>query len=214
MPENRLIVKDLGRKPYLPIWQAMKDFTDSRTKETADECWLVEHDAVFTQGQAGKPEHILQHGNIPIVQSDRGGQVTYHGPGQTMLYCLIDIKRLKIGVRDFVSIMEKTVINVLAEYGIAAELKDGAPGVYVNDAKISALGLRVRRGATYHGLALNIDMDLNPFLQINPCGYEGLAVTDIKTLCIAANKPVPTMHKVNQLLVKHFKIQVLGFLPN
>lgn len=177
-----LIVRSLGQQPYLHIWQAMKDFTNSRDSTTADECWLLEHEAVFTQGQAGKAEHILQHSTIPIVQCDRGGQVTYHGPGQLMAYWLVDIKRKKIGVRDFVSMMEQAVIAVLADYGINATLKEGAPGVYVDGAKISSLGLRVRKGCTYHGLALNVDMDLSPFLQINPCGYQGMAVTSMKLL--------------------------------
>jgi len=199
-----LIVKTLGCQPYLPIWQAMKDFNDSRTAETLDQCWLVEHEPVFTQGQAGKPEHILQHTRIPVVQCDRGGQVTYHGPGQAMLYWLVDIKRKKVGVRDFVTIMEQAVIALLADFGIEASLKDGAPGVYVAGAKISALGLRVRRGSTYHGLALNVDMDLSPFQQINPCGYQGMAVSDIKTLLTAENKPVPTVDQVNQQLLQKF----------
>lgn len=192
----------MGAQPYLPIWQAMKDFTDNRGDDTMDECWLVEHEPVFTQGQAGKAEHILQVSSIPVVQCDRGGQVTYHGPGQAMVYLLVNIKRKKIGIRDFVTIMEQAVISLLADFGIEAGLKDGAPGVYVDGAKISALGLRVRRGSTYHGLALNVDMDLTPFLQINPCGYEGMAVTDMKTLLQSAGQPVPTVTEVNQLLLQ------------
>ncbi|NRB37581.1 MAG: lipoyl(octanoyl) transferase LipB [Pseudomonadales bacterium] len=203
---DTLIVKELGSQAYLPIWQAMKDFTDTRDENTLDECWLVEHEPVFTQGQAGKSEHILQHNNIPVVQCDRGGQVTYHGPGQAMLYCLVDIKRKKIGVRDFVTIMEQAVISLLSDLGIEAGLKEGAPGVYVKGAKISALGLRVRRGATYHGLALNVDMDLSPFLQINPCGYEGMVVTDIKTLLTEKKQAVPTMAEINQQLLEKFSV--------
>lgn len=175
-----LVVRTLGHQPYLQIWQAMKDFTDQRDASTPDECWLLQHEAVFTQGQAGKPEHILQQSSIPIVQCDRGGQVTYHGPGQLMAYWLVDIKRKKIGVRDFVTIMEQAVIQLLSDYGIQAALKEGAPGVYVGGAKISSLGLRVRKGCTYHGLALNVDMDLSPFMLINPCGYEGMAVTSMQ----------------------------------
>lgn len=201
---DSLIVKSLGLQPYQPIWQAMKDFTNGRDDDSVDECWLVEHEPVFTQGQAGKPEHILQQSTIPIVQCDRGGQVTYHGPGQVMVYLLVNIKRKKIGVRDFVSLMEYAVITVLADLGIVAELKDGAPGVYVNGAKISSLGLRVRRGSTYHGLALNVDMDLSPFLQINPCGYEGMAVTDIHTLLSDSSAKKPTLAEVNQSLLDKF----------
>lgn len=207
MPENvsnRLIVKTLGLQPYQPIWQAMKDFTNGRDDNTVDECWLVEHEPVFTQGQAGKPEHILQHSTIPIVQCDRGGQVTYHGPGQVMVYLLVNIKRKKIAVRDFVSLMEKAVITVLADFGIVAGLKEGAPGVYVDGAKISALGLRVRRGSTYHGLALNVNMDLSPFLQINPCGYQNMAVTDIHTLLQGSDSATPTLADVNQRLLETF----------
>ena len=207
MPDDvskRLMVKQLGLQPYEPIWQAMKDFTNARDEQTVDECWLVEHEPVFTQGQAGKPEHILQTSNIPIVQCDRGGQVTYHGPGQAMVYLLVNIKRKSMGVRDFVSLMEDAVITVLAGYGIEAGLKEGAPGVYVQGAKISSLGLRVRRGSTYHGLALNVDMDLSPFLQINPCGYQGLAVTDIKSQLANSAPPKPTLAEVNQRLLETF----------
>lgn len=164
---------------YPDTWQAMKDFTNERTSQNNDEIWLLEHNPVFTQGQAGKPEHILGHTDIPVVQSDRGGQVTYHGPGQIILYCLLDLKRLGVNVRGCVSLLEQTVIDTLQAFAIEAELKDGAPGVYVQGKKIASLGLRVRRGCTYHGLSLNTDMDLSPFLSINPCGYKGLEMTQI-----------------------------------
>ncbi len=177
---NTLQVKNLGRQPYEKVWQQMKSFTDKRDSNTVDQCWVVEHDPVFTLGQAGKEEHILTKSEIAIVKSDRGGQVTYHGPGQLVFYFLIDIKRKKISVRAFVSLMEQAVIALLKTYHIQAELKDGAPGVYVNQAKIASLGLRVRKGCTYHGLSLNVDMDLSPFQQINPCGYEGLQVIQLK----------------------------------
>jgi len=160
----------------------MRDFTDSRTAETADELWLVEHPAVFTQGQAGRPEHLLDAGPIPVVQSDRGGQVTYHGPGQLVAYPLLDLRRLDLGVRALVSAIEQTLITLLATLEITAELRPGAPGVYVAGAKIASLGLRVRRGCSFHGLALNVNMDLSPFERINPCGYAGLAMTDIERL--------------------------------
>lgn len=179
---EKLIIRQLGRQPYEPVWQAMKTFTDTRTENTVDECWLVEHDPVFTLGQAGKEEHILVRNHIPIIKADRGGQVTYHGPGQLVIYWLVNIKRKNIGVRDFVSLMEQVVIDTLASFGVKASLKQGAPGVYVNGAKIAALGLRVRKGCTYHGLSINIDMDLTPFQQINPCGYQNLQVAQLSNL--------------------------------
>ncbi|WP_311065564.1 lipoyl(octanoyl) transferase LipB [Halomonas sp. DWK9] len=179
----------LGHRAYLPVWEAMRELTDARDEATSDQFWLVEHDPVFTQGQAGKPEHLLMPGDIPVVNTDRGGQVTYHGPGQIVLYPLLDVRRGKIGVRDLVSAIENAVIAVLAEYGVSAWAKPDAPGVYVNtthgEAKIASLGLRIRRGASYHGVALNVDGDLSPFARINPCGYAGMQVTrlaDIATL--------------------------------
>lgn len=175
-------VRDLGRQPYVPVWRAMQAFTDARTADTPDELWLVEHDPVFTLGQAGKPEHVLMPGDIPVVQVDRGGQVTYHGPGQIVLYPLLDLKRLKVGVREYVDRIEQAVIDTLADWNIAAERRDGAPGVYVAGAKVAALGIRVRRGCTFHGLAFNIAMDLAPYQRINPCGYEGLQVTSMVDL--------------------------------
>jgi len=176
----------LGRRPYLPVWQAMRELTDTRDADTPDQFWLVEHDPVFTQGQAGKPEHLLMPGDIPVVQTDRGGQVTYHGPGQVVLYPLIDVRRSRLGVRDLVSGLENAVIALLAEYGIAARARPDAPGVYVTtgmgEAKIASLGLRIRRGGSFHGVALNVDGDLSPFQRINPCGYAGMAMTRLADL--------------------------------
>ena len=160
----------------------MQGFTDARDGDTVDELWFVEHDPVFTLGQAGKDEHVLMPGDIPVIHVDRGGQVTYHGPGQIVLYPLLDLKRLGIGVRDYVCKIEQAIIDTLGEWNIGAERKEGAPGVYVNGAKVAALGIRVRRGCTFHGLAFNIDMDLEPFRRINPCGYAGLQVTSMLDL--------------------------------
>ncbi|MFO7787038.1 MAG: lipoyl(octanoyl) transferase LipB [Halospina sp.] len=170
----------LGLRCYEPVFEAMKRFTETRDAETADECWLLEHEPVFTQGQAGRAEHILMPGDIPVVQVDRGGQVTYHGPGQIMLYTLIDIRRRGLGVRQLVSLLEDTTVAVLAHWGIQAAPRRDAPGVYVAGEKIASLGLRVRRGCAYHGLALNVDMDLSPFQRINPCGYAGMPVTQVR----------------------------------
>ncbi len=164
---------------YEPVWRAMQRFTDTRAADTQDELWVLEHDPVFTLGQAGKWEHVLLPGEIPVVPVDRGGQVTYHGPGQIVAYPLFDLRRLGIGVRELVQRIEQAIIDTLARYDIAAARRDGAPGVYVGDAKIAALGLRVRRGCSFHGLAFNVRMDLAPFARINPCGYQGLAVTQV-----------------------------------
>lgn len=187
-------VRELGRQPYEPVWRAMQRYTDARDEATADELWLVEHDPVFTLGQAGKPEHVLAPGDIPVVHVDRGGQVTYHGPGQIVAYPLFDLKRMKIGVRDYVCRIEQAIIDTVAEWNIHAERKDGAPGVYVAGAKIGALGIRVRRGCSFHGLAFNIAMDLEPFHRINPCGYQGLQVVALRDLggpsSLQAVKPV------------------------
>lgn len=174
MSENTLIVRQLDRQRYMPIWQKMQNFTDVRTEQDADEIWLVEHEPVFTQGQAGKDEHLLAPGDIEVIKVDRGGQVTYHGPGQQMMYVLFNLRRLKIGVRELVTWLEECIIDTLNEYNIAAYAKADAPGVYVNDSKIASLGLRVRRGCSFHGLALNVNMDMSPFLRINPCGYAGM----------------------------------------
>jgi lipoyl(octanoyl) transferase len=179
---GRLLVRRLGLADYEPVWHAMQDFTDSRDETTGDELWLVQHPPVFTQGQAGRAEHVLAPGDIPVVQVDRGGQVTYHGPGQIVAYPLVDLKRLGLGVREFVHRIEESIIRVLARYGVAGERIEGAPGIYVGGDKIASLGLRVRRGRTFHGLAFNIDMDLEPFGRINPCGYEGLQVIRLADL--------------------------------
>ncbi|EPC4026729.1 lipoyl(octanoyl) transferase LipB [Aeromonas salmonicida] len=180
--QPQLLVRQLGRRPYQPVWDAMKAFTDNRTSDTPDEFWVVEHDPVYTQGQAGKAEHLLAPGDIPVVQSDRGGQVTYHGPGQLVLYVLVDVRRSKLSVRELVTCLETAIINTLAKSDIQAYAKADAPGVYVTnelgmEAKLASLGLRIRKGCSFHGLALNINMDMTPFLRINPCGYAGMAMT-------------------------------------
>ncbi len=181
-----LHIKRLGLVPYEPTWHAMRDQTLARVGDAAaaalDELWLVEHAPVFTQGQAGKPEHLLQDIGIPVVPIDRGGQITYHGPGQVVVYLLIDLQRRQIKVRELVSKIEQAVIDLLATYGVVAARHEGAPGVYVGDAKVAALGLRIRNGCSYHGVSLNVDMDLTPFAAINPCGYAGMAVTQLRDL--------------------------------
>lgn len=184
MSLQNLHVRDLGLQPYESVWQAMSRFTNERDEATVDELWLVEHPSVFTQGQAGKPEHILNTHNIPIIKSDRGGQVTYHGPGQLILYPLINLRRRHLGVRDMVTLLENLVIQWLQTYRIESYAKPDAPGVYVsingNDAKIASLGLRIRRGCSFHGVSINVDMDLEPFQWINPCGYENLQITQLR----------------------------------
>ncbi|MCJ1884623.1 lipoyl(octanoyl) transferase LipB [Pseudomonas sp. LA21] len=174
--------RELGILPYEPTWHAMQRFTAERGAETPDEVWLLEHERVFTQGQAGKAEHVLFPGDIPVVQVDRGGQVTYHGPGQLVAYLLLDVRRSGIGVRDLVSRIEQSLIGLLDSYGVQAVSKPDAPGVYVDGAKIASLGLRIRNGRSFHGLALNVDMDLEPFRRINPCGYAGMAMTQLSQL--------------------------------
>jgi len=179
-----LIVRHLGRRDYLPTWEAMRAFTDARTATTPSELWIVEHPAVFTQGQAGKAEHLLAPGDIPVVQTDRGGQVTYHGPGQLVVYLLVSLRDVGVGIRGLVSIIEQAIIDLLGARGIEAQARPDAPGVYVDGRKIASLGLRVRRGFTYHGLALNVSNDLEPFRRINPCGHAGLEVTSTRQLGI------------------------------
>ncbi|MGB5669969.1 MAG: lipoyl(octanoyl) transferase LipB [Sedimenticolaceae bacterium] len=190
MSPKPLIIRQLGRRDYLPTWQAMREFTDSRTDQTSSELWIVEHPPVFTQGQAGKAEHLLGPGDIPVVQTDRGGQVTYHGPGQLVIYVLISLREAGIGIRRLVTAMEQSIIGLLGEHGVHAEARKDAPGVYVDGCKIASLGLRVRRGCTYHGLALNVSNDLEPFLRINPCGYAGLEVTSTTRLGITDEQAV------------------------
>lgn len=182
---RQVIIKNLGRVEYLSTWEAMQTFTAQRNAETPDEIWLVEHAPVYTVGLNGKPEHLLQPTDIPVIKIDRGGQITYHGPGQIVAYLLVDLKRRGYGVRELVSRMERAVVTLLAEYGVTAESRRDAPGVYVNGAKIAALGLRIKHGCSYHGLSLNVDMDMSPFLAINPCGYPGMAVTQTTSLGIA-----------------------------
>jgi lipoyl(octanoyl) transferase len=179
---EQAVVRRLGRVEYEPTWRAMQAFTAQRLPDTPDELWLLEHPPVYTQGQAGKPEHLIAATSIPVVPIDRGGQITYHGPGQAVVYVLVDLRRRGYGIRELVTRMEQAVIDVLATQGVTAARQSGAPGVYVNGAKIAALGLRVKHGCTYHGLALNVDMDLSPFAAINPCGYPGMAVTDCRAL--------------------------------
>ncbi len=202
------LVRELGRRDYASVWHAMQAFTDARDDTTEDELWLVEHDPVFTQGQAGKAEHILAAGDIPVVQVDRGGQVTYHGPGQIVAYPMIDLRRAKLGVRELVHRIEQAGIDTLAEWGIVAARIEGAPGLYVEGgAKIMALGLRVRRGCSFHGLALNVAMDLSPYQRINPCGYQGLAVTSVVE-CGGPGLPM----LVAPVLVRELSRQ-MGFVP-
>ncbi|WP_051275307.1 lipoyl(octanoyl) transferase LipB [Aestuariibacter salexigens] len=207
---DTLIIRQLGRQPYLPVFNAMRDFTDQRDESTQDEIWLVEHEPVFTQGQAGKAEHILAPGDIPVVQVDRGGQVTYHGPGQQTLYILLNMKRRKLGVRALVTALEQSVVDLLADYNIAAYPKADAPGVYVNEQKICSVGLRIRRGCSFHGLALNVNMDLAPFQRINPCGYAGLEMID----CARLNGPdnLDNVGKpLSDHLCRHLGIQLKQF---
>ncbi|MGB7801053.1 lipoyl(octanoyl) transferase LipB [Buttiauxella sp.] len=199
MSQDTIQIRQLGLQPYEPVSLAMHEFTDTRDETTADEIWLVEHERVFTQGQAGKAEHVLVPGDIPVIQSDRGGQVTYHGPGQQVMYVLLNLKRRKLGVRELVTILEQTVVNTLAELGIEAYPRADAPGVYVDGRKICSLGLRIRKGCSFHGLALNIDMDLSPFLRINPCGYAGLEMTQVSSL-----RPGVLPEDVQPLLINNF----------
>jgi lipoyl(octanoyl) transferase len=181
-PATPLQVRHLGQVDYVRTWHEMQVFTDSRSPETPDEAWFLQHTPVFTLGRNGKQEHLIDTGDIPVIQVDRGGQVTYHGPGQLIMYALLDLKRRQLGVQSLVRTLEQAVIDLLAAYGIDAERRDKAPGVYVDDRKIAALGLRVRRGCCFHGLSLNVDMDLAPFSMINPCGYPGLQVTQLADL--------------------------------
>jgi lipoyl(octanoyl) transferase len=196
-------VRELGRVAYEPTWHAMQRFTDQRGPDTPDELWLLEHPPVFTQGQAGKAEHVLFAGDIPVVQVDRGGQVTYHGPGQLIAYLLLDVRRSKIGVRELVTRIEQSLIATLAEYGVTANAKPDAPGVYVEGAKIASLGLRIRNGRSFHGLALNVDMDLKPFARINPCGYAGLAMTQLADLTNGPIEFSEVSARLRDQLVKH-----------
>ncbi|AUI66539.1 MULTISPECIES: lipoyl(octanoyl) transferase LipB [Glaesserella] len=209
---TQLIIRQLGIQDYQEIWHKMQDFTDNRNEQTPDEIWLVQHPSVFTQGSAGKPEHLLNPTNIPVVQSDRGGQITYHGLGQQIMYVLIDIKRHKangndLSVRDLVTALEQSVVKTLADYGIDAYPKPDAPGVYVDGKKICSLGLRIRKGCSFHGLALNINMDLSPFHNINPCGYAGLEMCQLADF---VDKIEADCDKVSPKLIHYFS-QILGY---
>ena len=199
-----LIVRELGLQPYEQVWQDMQLFTDQRSETTADELWLLQHSPVYTLGKNGRPDHILDAQDIPVIKSDRGGQVTYHGPGQIVVYTLLDLNRRHIGVRELVTRIENSVIELLEDYDIRANARKDAPGVYVDDRKIAALGLRVRKGRSFHGLALNVDMELEPFSRINPCGYQGLEVTQLSELADVAD-----FNEVEKRLLSHLQHQLL-----
>lgn len=201
--ELSFTVRELGLRDYLPVWQEMQAFTEQRDANTTDQLWLVEHPPVFTLGLNGKPDHVLDAGDIPVVQCDRGGQVTYHGPGQIVVYLLLDLRRRKLGVKTLVAKIEQAIIELLGEYGIHGKRKKRAPGIYVDGAKIAALGLRVRRGCSYHGLSLNMDMDMEPFTRINPCGYEGLETTQLSDLT-----SVLDIAKIHAQLLAHLEAQI------
>ncbi|WP_010323600.1 lipoyl(octanoyl) transferase LipB [Marinobacterium stanieri] len=205
LSEELIIRTPEGLQPYASVWEKMQALTASRDASTPDEIWLLQHEPVFTQGQAGKAEHLLSTGDIPVVQVDRGGQVTYHGPGQLIAYLMLDLRRRKLGVRDLVDIIEQSIVALLADLGVEAYPKPDAPGVYVNEQKICSLGLRIRRGCSFHGLALNLDMDLEPFLRINPCGYAGLQMTQVRT-----QAPQADLAAVPDNLVKHL-VKKLGY---
>ena len=193
-----MIIRQLNNSDYVDVWHAMQNFTDNRDENTADELWLVEHPPVFTQGQAGKDEHLLMPGDIPVVKVDRGGQVTYHGPGQQVIYFMINLRRRKMGVRELVTLVEDGIIASMADFSIIAEAKADAPGVYVDNKKVASLGLRIRKGCSFHGLALNVNMDLSPFLRINPCGYQGLEM--VQTIDLQGPASV---EQAGDSLVKH-----------
>lgn len=211
---DALIIRDLGLVDYTSTWQRMQQFTDQRDDDTIDEIWLLEHPPVFTQGQAGKAEHLLFPGDIPVVQVDRGGQVTYHGPGQLVAYVLLNIKRRNLGVRQLVNLIEHSIIATLAQNDVKAYAKTDAPGVYVDEKKVASLGLRVRKGCTFHGLALNVDMDLSPFSRINPCGYAGMQMVQSKDLggpvSIQQAKQQLSAQLINLLNVSEFQ-ELTGF---
>ncbi len=199
-------IRHLGEVDYQKTWQKMQDFTNTRQQDTVDELWFLQHPPVYTLGKNGKAEHVLNPVDIPVINSDRGGQVTYHGPGQIVVYTLLDLNRLKIGVRQLVTVIEQSIIELLASYSVNSIARRDAPGVYVNDAKIAALGLRVRKGCSFHGLALNVDMDLEPFSRINPCGYEGLEVTQLKNL-VTDIEIKGVVDKLQQTLLKNLSYE-------
>lgn len=204
------IIRHLGHRDYAEVWSQMSEFTNTRDADTPNEIWLVEHPPVFTQGQAGKPEHILVPSDIPLIKTDRGGQVTFHGPGQLVIYPLLNLKQLKLGVRDLVSRIEASVVEFLAGYGVESAAKPDAPGVYVEGKKIASLGLRVRRGCSFHGVAINIDADLSPFQQINPCGYAGLEMVNLSAL-VAENKILDKAFiesEYSRILCRHLELPI------
>lgn len=198
-PLEKMVVRRFDVMPYQQIWSAMQSFTNLRNSVTEDEVWLLQHEPVFTLGQAGRHEHVLSPGEIPLVQSDRGGQVTYHGPGQLVAYTLLDLQRLKLGARDLITLLEQSIVDTLAVFHVDARAKKDAPGVYIGDSKIASIGLRIRKGASYHGLAINIDMNLEPFLRINPCGYGGL-----KMIQLADFVPSVSIHEVADTWLDQF----------
>jgi lipoyl(octanoyl) transferase len=202
---DSIVVRPLGLRDYEPVWRGMQRFTDSRTSQSLDEIWFTEHPPVFTLGLNASRDHLLAPGDIPVLQVDRGGQVTYHGPGQLMIYPLIDLKRARLGVRDLVTALEQTAVELLAEFDIAAASRKDAPGVYVGGRKVASVGLRVRRGASYHGMALNMDLDLEPFSRINPCGFSGLEVTDLAALGVSESA-TEIEARVQRLLLRQLRM--------
>jgi len=202
---SNIVIREFGLQPYEPVWHAMQEFTNMRDESTPDEIWFTEHEKVFTLGLNTAPEHLLETGDIPVVQIDRGGQVTYHGPGQLMIYTLINLRRAGLGVRDLVTALEQSVVDLAAEYGIEAASRSDAPGVYVDGVKLASIGLRIRRGASFHGMALNVDADLEPFSRINPCGFEGLDVIDLASL--GADKDLSVVRdRLLPHLMRHLKM--------
>ena len=202
---SQIVIRELGLQVYEPVWRAMQHFTDTRSETTPDEIWFTEHQSVFTLGLTTAPEHLLAPGDIPVIQIDRGGQVTYHGPGQLMIYPLIDLRRAGLGVRDLVTGLEQSVIDLAAEYGIVAASRRDAPGVYIDGVKLASVGLRIRRGASFHGMALNVDVDLEPFSRINPCGFKDLEITDLARL--GADSNLSTVRdKLLPHLLRHLKM--------
>ncbi len=207
LPPRPPALKYLGLVEYIPIWQAMKSFTATRTPATRDEIWLLQHPPIYTQGLAGKPEHLLRANDIPVIKIDRGGQITYHGPGQIVAYLLLDLRRWKLNVRELVRLMEQAVIGLLLQYGVKARGQEDAPGVYVEDAKIASLGLKIKNGCCYHGISLNVDMDLLPFSFINPCGFPGLQVTQARDAGI--NAPLDQLEQqLARILIEQLERQL------
>jgi lipoyl(octanoyl) transferase len=202
---SELVVRELGRQVYEPVWRAMQEFTNTRTESTPDEIWFCDHDSVFTLGLNTKPEHLLAPGDIPVIQIDRGGQVTYHGPGQLMIYPLIDLRRAGLGVRDLVTALEQSVVDLAADYGVEAASRCDAPGVYIDGVKLASVGLRIRRGSSFHGMALNVDVDLEPFSRINPCGFKDLQITDLASLG-ADNDLAAVRDKLLPHLLRHLHL--------